>query len=278
MHQAGARDERTYLSLCAIYRNEARDLREWIEFHRLVGVERFFLYDNRSTDEHREVLAPYVADGTVEVTDWPAFPAQGKAYRHCLQRHFEDSRWIGFLDIDEFLFSPTLRPLPEVLADFEEFPGVVVNRASFGSSGHETPPDGLLMESYLHRAQDDAGVNRFVKSVVDPHRAVGAWVDQNPHCFLYSEGFAVNENKRPIEKFPFGQSAPVSYALLRINHYWTKSESEWRAKAAQPMASNGRLRAAEIGEDLNAVRDEAITAYLPRLKEALARTAARASA
>ena len=60
-----------YLSICAIYRNEAPYLREWVEFHRLAGVERFFLYDNRSTDEHREVLAPRIEDGTVVVREWP---------------------------------------------------------------------------------------------------------------------------------------------------------------------------------------------------------------
>ena len=27
-----------YLAVCAIYRNEGPYLREWIEFHRLVGV------------------------------------------------------------------------------------------------------------------------------------------------------------------------------------------------------------------------------------------------
>src|SRR5919204_208118 len=55
----------TYLSACAIYRDEAPYLREWIEFHGLVGVQRFFLYDDGSTDHHDEVLAPYIEDGTV---------------------------------------------------------------------------------------------------------------------------------------------------------------------------------------------------------------------
>jgi glycosyl transferase family 92 len=269
------RNGKSYLSLCAIYRDEARYVREWLEFHRLVGVERFFLYDNRSSDAHREVLAPYIEDGIVELTDWPAFPAQGKAYRHCLQQHWDGSRWIGFIDLDEFLYSPTGRPLPELLADFEQFPGVAVNRASYGSSGHETAAEGLVIESYTRRAHDQADVNKFVKSIVDPHRAVGCWADQNPHCFLYSEGFAVNELKRPIDKFPYGRSEPISFSLFRINHYWTKSEQEWRAKAAIPMASNGRLRAPEIGEDLNAIEDDSMAGYVPALREALERMEAR---
>ena len=60
-----------YLSICAIYRNEGEYLREWIEFHRLVGVERCYLYDNLSTDSHREVLAPYVEQGIVAASGWP---------------------------------------------------------------------------------------------------------------------------------------------------------------------------------------------------------------
>ena len=51
--------EQPYLAACTIYRDAASYLAEWIEFHRLLGVERFFLYDNGSTDDHREVLAPY---------------------------------------------------------------------------------------------------------------------------------------------------------------------------------------------------------------------------
>lgn len=35
-----------YLPICAIFKEEAPYLPEWIEFHRLMGVERFFLYDN----------------------------------------------------------------------------------------------------------------------------------------------------------------------------------------------------------------------------------------
>jgi hypothetical protein len=265
----------SYLAMCAIYKDEAPFLREWIEFHRLVGFERFFLYDNNSTDSHREVLAPYVEDGIAEVAEWPQFPAQGKAYRHCLQTHWGECRWIAFLDVDEFLFSPTGRPVPEVLREFEEFPGVVVNRATFGTSGHQAPVQGLITESYTRRAQDQSDVNKFVKSVVDPYRAAGCVNDQNPHCFVYSEGFAVNEQRKPIDAWPFGRSEPISFSLLKINHYWTKSEQEWSAKADMPMASNARMRGKEVGEDLNEVEDLEIAAYLPRLREALEGVEAR---
>src|SRR5436190_16826680 len=96
-----------HLALCAIYRWEADYLREWVAFHRLVGVERFFLYDHESTDGHRSELAPFVDDGTALIHDWPVNPGQREAYDHCVAEHGHESRWIAFIDIDEFLFSPS---------------------------------------------------------------------------------------------------------------------------------------------------------------------------
>ena len=58
------------------------------------------------------------------------------AFDHCIEHHRDDSRWIAFIDIDEFLFSPTGTPVPEILRDYEDWPGVGVNRVPFGPSGH----------------------------------------------------------------------------------------------------------------------------------------------
>ena len=170
-----------YLSICAIYRDEAPYLEEWVEFHRLVGVERFFLYDNMSTDEHAEVLEPFVREGSVVVHPWEAHPGQGGAYEHCLDTYRADSRWIAFIDLDEYLFSPLLRPLPELLAEYEQWPAVGVNRHTFGSSGHKEMPEGLLIENYVMSWP----MVHSIKSIVDPSRTVRY---RNPHAFVYRDG------------------------------------------------------------------------------------------
>ena len=54
-----------YLSIGAVFKDERDYLQEWIDFHRRVGVEHFFLYDNESSDTPEEVLTPYVDDGLV---------------------------------------------------------------------------------------------------------------------------------------------------------------------------------------------------------------------
>src|SRR5688572_26757909 len=61
------------LAIGAMIKNAGRYLREWIEFHLLQGVRRFYLYDDGSTDDSLQVLAPYVADGRVRVIPWRSF-------------------------------------------------------------------------------------------------------------------------------------------------------------------------------------------------------------
>ena len=145
-------DGRPYLTICAGYRNEAPYLAEWVEFHHLLGVEHFFLYDAHSTDDHLEVLAPYAEAGIVTTHDWEGIShEQADTYNECLRQHRDASRWMAFIDCDEFLFSPTGRSLPEVLSEYEHWPAVAVNWAVFGSSGHKTKPPGLVIENYLMR-------------------------------------------------------------------------------------------------------------------------------
>jgi Glycosyltransferase family 92 len=265
-----------YLAACAIYLNEGPYLQEWIEFHRLAGVEKFFLYNHMSTDGHREILKPYVDDGTVVLKDWPDEPGQPTAYLDCLQKNRDEARWIAFIDLDEFLFSPTLAPLPEILKDYEKWSGVLANWATFGPSGHETRPEGLVIENYQLRASDDYFMNRMVKSIVDPKRAVRVGGGINPHCFDYTDGFAVDELFRARQTPPLGKTETVSFSRLRVNHYYMKSRAEWLAKLEIPSPQNGKPRRAKppmfdrLAPVMSEVRDDVITAYAPALQTALA--------
>ena len=241
---------------------------EWIEFHRLVGVERFFLYNNGDRETHRNLLTPYLEDGTVVLYEWPTFPPQIPAYNHCVEHHRTDSRWIAFIDTDEFLFSPTGRPLPEVLAEYEGWPGVGVNWVHFGPSGHRTKPPGMVIENYVHRLP--LGRRKQIKTIVDPRQVVRC---PDPHWFLYEAGYAVDENHYPIT----GREATayLSTARLQLNHYGSKSEQEFRAKMETAHPSYGGARPAlDFEQILDQERrcgrvDETILRYVPALREKL---------
>lgn len=258
-----------YLSICAIYRDEAPYLAEWVEFHKLVGFERIYLFNNLSSDDHREVLAPYVEEGTVVVEDWPGdrpdFPAQAKCNFHCVETHRHETRWLAFIDLDEFLFSPTGRPVPEMLGEFESAAALWVSRPHFGTSGHRTKPAGLVIENYVRRADHP---QMSMKRIVDPSRVVRAGLAN-----AYSGGGQVNTDHEPITR-------PVSRAVLdklRVNHYYLKSEEEARAKAYKLRPSDGKehkdlqRRFDEAVAMHDDVTDTTIQMYVPALREALAR-------
>ena len=262
-----------YLSVHSCLGFDTAYLPEWIEFHRLVGVERFFLYNNGDRDAQRELLAPYVEDGIVVLHEFPGLPVQVPAFAHCLEHHREDSRWIAFIDTDEFLFSPTGQPLPEVLSRYEQWPAVGVCRPPFGPSGHRTKPAGLVIESYVTRIAPERprGGALAVKSVIDPRRAVRPL---NPHVFELRDGPLVDEQERPITK---GQVDPPVYETLRINHYWTRSEEECelkfsrlRADNGQPYVSTRHAKGMVALENAYGVRDETILPLVEPLRERLA--------
>jgi hypothetical protein len=263
-----------YLAACTIYRDAASYLAEWIEFHRLVGVERFFLYDNGSADNHRDVLAPYLEEGVVVVHDWPMpfidrrgrGSALPRAFDHCLGTHRGDSRWIAFLDVDEFLFSPTGAALPKLLPEYEEYAGVCVSRAEFRTSGHRTRPDGLVIENYVRRRSVRADDHVPVKCIVDPRRAV---LSLGPHTFVYEQGSAVDENRRRVEQLDARGLKPVSWSRFRIHHYASKSEEELQRKKQQ-WQSLGSIRRARVPSAVPPGElDETLVAYGPAVRAAI---------
>ena len=266
-----------YVAVCGIFRDEAAYLSEWVTFHRLQGVERFWLYDNLSTDDWRSELEPELRAGIVEVTPWPVEPGQMSAYADCLRRHRNDARWVAFIDVDEFLFSPRGERLGDVLHGFDTQPAVAVNWRVYGTSGYVEPPSGLVTENYLWRLRDERAMNEHVKSIVYPRRA--STTVENPHMFrLY--GSAVGEDRRPVNS-PFRSALTAD--LLRINHYWSRSLSELRRKRARSDAGSGQLNRPLAPSFREAVdyrdglpvpkdeeRDETALQFVPALRKALA--------
>ncbi len=64
------------------FKNAARFLPEWIEFHQIVGFEHFYLYNNNSTDDYLSALRPYRDEGSVTLYEWPFTPAFPTADEH----------------------------------------------------------------------------------------------------------------------------------------------------------------------------------------------------
>lgn len=231
----------------AIFKNEARYLDDWLTFHAGVGVEHFYLYNNKSTDDYQTVLEPWIRKGMVTLTDWPYHAAQIAAYADCIARHKNDTRWMALIDIDEFVFSPQARHLPDVLKRYDKVPGVFAYWVLFGSSGHEKRPEASQIDAYtmrmdLHTAQTEVhpkgvtGKARQGKTIFNPRLVMS--VD---HCCpLMWSGNVVDEKFAAPPRL--ADSVTVSWDVLRINHYWSRSLEDIHDKVARGQAKNGRSR------------------------------------
>lgn len=247
-----------YLAVCAIFRDEARYLAEWMTHCELQGVEHFYLYDDQSIDAPEQVLKPWLDRGMVTLEKAPSGTRrQRSAYEHCLLHYRRDARWIAFLDIDEFVFARG-RPqnLAEILTRFERFPGLGINWVCYGSSGFEQPPGRLVGTSYqlcgrtnfrtMERIFLKDGMpedvldsywpyHAHIKSIVRTDAVVGML---SPHSFIYrNKEPAVSPSGTPIPDSPLAAfSEQVETKVLRINHYWSKSRSEFRQKLGRRRA------------------------------------------
>jgi hypothetical protein len=271
-----------YLAAVAIAKNEGPYLVEWLEFHRLVGVDHIYIYDNGSTDQTHAILAAYMSAGFVTLTPWASFDAnvvpQYQAYAHCLSNFGRFWRWMVFIDIDEFVFPMQASSLHDVLPAYDDLPALTLPWHMFGSSGHKARPNGLVIENYTRRARipSSVGDSDLIKwkTIVDPTWVKGV---TSPHMFLLKDGRkgAFDEHRTWVNK---SERAKQASSILRLNHYFTKSEEELAAKIAKgsacrlPTDARGKdwavVRAASIDADI--VEDTAILRFVDPLRQRIA--------
>ncbi len=221
-----------FLSLCAIVKDETPYLHEWVRHHVLVGVERFHIYDNESRVPVSKVLAPWVEQGVVTVREFSGIAMQLAAYRDCLDRHGPETHWLGFVDLDEFLFPLEHEDLRELLLEYDDFGGLAVNWCVFGSSGHLRRPKGMQRDLYQERFPLEYEENCLVKCLVQPRKV--SEVTGVHHCRYIPGNCCVNERREPV----FGPFAPVSVERVRINHYFYRSQQDFCAKLERGRADH----------------------------------------
>lgn len=218
----------------AIFQDEAPYMKEWIDHHRSVGADHFWLYNNDSSDNYKEVLQPYIDEGVVELIEWPSphrdendwnnycFNVQPAAYTDALYRARGKANWLALIDLDEFIVPVKEKSVPKILET--HFPrhsrigGVCVNWQCYGTSNVYKAPAGKMLDSLTHKARTDHPDNLYYKSIVRPQRTTNC---TNPHlCNYLSPFFHVTTAREQVGLL----STSVRTDLLRINHYWTRDE------------------------------------------------------
>ncbi len=166
------------LSIVAIIKNEGQYIEEWVRYHIIAGVQKFYLYDNDSSDNTKVVLKKYIDAGYVNLIPFSGIAMQLLAYNDAINRFKYKTKYMAIIDADEFLYScnQNISVREEVMDIFSSFPkagGIVVNWRMFGSSGlQEKPTQGGVLDNFLYRAKEDGKGNNCIKTIVNPRRVL----------------------------------------------------------------------------------------------------------
>lgn len=220
-----------YFSVAGVFKCEEPYIWDWVKYHLGIGAEHIWLMDNDSPDRSADI-AKAAGGNKVTVDTVHGHPVQHVAYARMLADHRHDSRWIAFLDIDEYLVPHA--PIREVLKAYEQHSALCPHWKLFGSNGLTNFSPEPVPERFTRSQQD---INPHVKSIVNPART-GNWV--TAHRFTHND-LPVDENHRPIDmtdSIPPNGTTDVIY----VAHYFTKSKEEFVERRSRPRPDTGEYR------------------------------------
>ena len=277
------------IALTAIFRDEARFLKEWIEYHRLIGVEHFYLTNHKSVDHFQEVLDPYIEMGLVELRHETKDTADGSskrkkplkktripvqwnniqitAYQWALEKAQQETKWLVAIDIDEFLVPKNGETLNGILKGFQHEAAVAINWQMFGTSDVEKIPEGKLMiETLLLRAPRNIIENTIFKPIVQPKMVAQFF---NPHQCVFSGPYRTVDMAGHPVKVGENVTNKVEIDRIQLNHYWSRDLEFYHTIKLSRSPKMGQMnKDLQKRLDLfNTEPDDSIVPFIPALKE-----------
>ena len=127
--------------------NEDNYIIQWIKFYLNIGVTRFIIYDNAGINDNASyhsienssdlpnLLKDYIKNNIVILIKWPFYkrrPNSGASGQQTQQNHslhaFQNCKYIGFFDIDEYLNLQKCNSIDSFLDDYIERKKININR------------------------------------------------------------------------------------------------------------------------------------------------------
>jgi hypothetical protein len=264
----------SYLSVLSLMKNEAPYVCEWIEYHLIVGVDKFWLVDHDSEDNPEEVLQPYIIGGIVSLSKAPGRGRQFEIYNNFLPILKPQAFWVAIIDLDEYIVPVEGRSISEIMHNYECFAAIALNWVVFGSNGKLRREPGLVIERFRNHTDWTHFANRYTKAITQPLRVEA--FDCHDHSYVGGEH---SRNTRGQENTRWLLIRDPVYDIMRIHHYWIKSIEEFAAKRARGRASKrdppdpedqAKRMKKELEETQDVITDDHILDWaIPLVKERL---------
>jgi hypothetical protein len=124
-------------------------LKEFIDYHTMIGVSKFIIYNNgiRITEEYPNCMI--IDYPNCVIIDFPGDVMKRTAYSHFTINLLDtiEEEWVLFIDSNEFLVPKKHITIQKFIEEYGELKSIGVVKKIFSTNGHINKPDN---ESYLN--------------------------------------------------------------------------------------------------------------------------------
>lgn len=249
------------IAICAIAKNENLYIRDWVEYHKNLGIDKIFLYDNNDINgEHFEdVISDYINSKYVVVFnkrgiekgivyDKDNINLQPKCYIETYNqlKNNNDFKWIFFIDIDEYINIKT-GTLKEYLNDekYDNYDTIVFPWVNYNDNNKLKYEPGSLIDRFpnksiiLNKEEQVKCCVRIGKDIKDYHQFLLIhYIILNNEKVCYETGESaiwqtvkrdINKDNKfvNVKKIKWFPSDKIKDCNITINHYRFKTLEEY---------------------------------------------------
>lgn len=223
------------IDLCCIARRENLTIKDWVTYHKNIGINHIWIFDNNNIDDDSllNILHDLIDDNYVTILNnfKGKTSAQVKAYNYFLDNYWDKNicDFVGFLDCDEYLTLMTHDNVSDYFNDvIKHCPNICdlyINWECYGSNGNYFYEDKPVVERFTLPIGDYTyGENKHIKSFARMGIINNRFGGTSHDC--YANGYYVySDDYQKINRSCFNYNHKPINAKLR--HYVTKSLEEW---------------------------------------------------
>jgi hypothetical protein len=227
--------------LVCIAKNEDYYIEEWIDYHKKIGVDNIFIYQNDWRFDKN-------IDGVYKI-EFHGQTKQVEAYNHFIQNYHNIYDWGLFIDVDEFIVLKKHKNIKELISDYAEYNGIAINWYLFGDNNlNFVEGDYSVVKRFTKREKN---VNQHIKTLLK----LNSGIKMNVH----SPNVLIVDSNYNIVNGPFNIGGPTD--VVQINHYFVKTKDEFIKKINRGRADSTLIRNENEFHYSNCNEIEDLTAY-----------------
>jgi glycosyltransferase involved in cell wall biosynthesis len=190
------------LAILCQFQNEELRLRAWLHHHIWQGVQHFFLIDDNSSDNSKEVLQEFIDNGII--TYFTRSGSKVDNYRWLFDKIKGKAKWIAVCDVNEYFYGVNKKLVKALKQINPQLNIILCNKFCYKCENDNEFENPACNAFNRHSLLSKPTKYIFrVKSVIDKSQI---WLE----CLLFPK------SKIIMTKHP---KTFISNSIIRLNHY-----------------------------------------------------------